>query len=114
MIASDVATKVLATVMTSSPATNAERLQRDEQRIGSVRKAEAMIDAAILREGLLERLDVRAADEGGLLEHGGDRGVDLGLDGLVLRLQIYERNVHRGVHNLHRLVPRNIQCGITH
>ena len=71
-----------------------QRLQRDEQRVGSVGNADAMTDPAVLREGLLERLDERAADEGGLLDHGGDRRVDLGFDGLVLRLQIDKRNVH--------------------
>ena len=38
-----------------------------------------MADPAIVRKGVLERLDVRSADEGGLLEHGGDCGIDLGL-----------------------------------
>ena len=45
---------------------DAERLQRDEERVGAVRHADAVVDAAVAGERLFELLDVRAADERGL------------------------------------------------
>ena len=43
----------------------------------------------------LERIDIGPADEGVVADHGGDRAVDLALDGLVLQLQIREGHRHR-------------------
>ena len=45
---------------------DAERLQRDEERVGAVRHADAVLDAAVAGERLLELLDERPADERGL------------------------------------------------
>jgi hypothetical protein len=39
---------------------------------------------------LLERLRLGSVDEGLALEHAGDRGLDLGADRAVLRLQVDE------------------------
>ena len=47
------------------------------------------------RELPLEGIDIGPADEGAVADHVRDRAVDLGLDGLVLKLQVCERHRHR-------------------
>ena len=58
LMASDVAMKLLATVMTSSPAPTPSVFSAMNKRVGSVRHADAVLDATVARERLLERLDV--------------------------------------------------------
>ncbi len=60
LMASDVATNVLATVMTSSPGPTPSVFKRDEDRIGPVGDADAVLDSAIPRKRVLEVLDVVA------------------------------------------------------
>ena len=79
------------------PGADAQGLEGDVDGVGSVGAADAVLDAELLGIGLLEALDVLAADEGGLVDDGLDGGVDLGLDGLVLGLEVDEGNVHDDV-----------------
>ena len=79
------------------PGADAQGLEGDVDGVRPVGAADAVLDAELLREGLLEALDVLAADEGGLADDGLDGGVDLGLDGLVLGLEVDEGHVHDAV-----------------
>ncbi len=73
---------------------DAQGFQGDVDGIRAVGAADAVLAAVLLGVGLLESLDVLAADEGGLADDGLDGGVDLGLDGLVLGLEVDEGDVH--------------------
>ena len=57
--------------------TDAERSQRQNQRIGSATDADRMRDAAIFRERALEGFDLVAEDIGAAFEDARDRGLDL-------------------------------------
>src|SRR5436190_22278244 len=82
---------------------DAERPQRDEQRIRAIREADAMRNPAILCECLLERLYEWTSDEGGIRDDRGDGGVDVGLDRLVLCFQIDKRDRERRTECVHRV-----------
>ena len=85
--------------MTSSPGPDAERVQDELDGGRAVRDADRLGRLAERRELLLERLRLGSVDEGLALEHAGDRGLDLGADRAVLRLQVDERDgVHRCAH----------------
>ena len=75
--------------------TDAERHQRDEQRVGARRQADGVRDAEVGRHLALERLDLGAADEPLAVGDPRHRGEDFVADRPVLRLQIQERDGHR-------------------
>ena len=56
-----------------------------------------MLDVDGIGKFPLERIDIGSANEGVVADDGGDRGVDLALDGLILQLQIGERYRHRSL-----------------
>src|SRR6185437_12088439 len=75
---------------------DAQGAQRYLDRVGPVRHADAMPDAAELGVFALERCDLRAADKSGPAEYLLPPLGDLRRHGLVLRRQVNERNpVHR-------------------
>ena len=74
--------------------TDAERHQRDDQRVGSRRHADGVADANGCRELLFERVDLRAADEPLTVADAGDRCKDLVAQRTIWLLQIEKRNVH--------------------
>src|SRR4051812_15139340 len=71
-----------------------QRGHRQIERVRSIGAGYAMCGFYRLRELLLERIDIGPADEGVVTDHRGDRAVDLGLDSLILQLQISERHRH--------------------
>ena len=73
---------------------DAQGLEGDVDGVGAVGAADAVLPAELPGIGFLESLDVLAADEGGFADDGLDGGIDLGLDGLVLGLEVDEGNVH--------------------
>ena len=85
---------VLAGTTTSSPAPISEGLERDLQRGGSGLDADAVARPCEPRELALEAIDLRSHNETRALQHFVDRGHDVGLDRRILRLEVYERNVH--------------------
>ena len=72
-IASAVAVNVLATVMTSSPGLDAERLEGHEDRFGAVGGPDAVARPCEGGQLLLEGRDERPVDEGALPHHTLDR-----------------------------------------
>ena len=54
-----------------------------------------MLDVDGRGEFPLEGIDIGPADEGVVADDGGDRAVDLALDGLILQLQIRKGHRHR-------------------
>ena len=71
-----------------------ERGHGEIERIGAVGAGHAVLDVHGAGEFALERIDIGSADERVVADHGGDRGVDLALDGLILKLQICEGYRH--------------------
>jgi hypothetical protein len=71
--------------------------QRQVQRAGAAVDADGVTSTAERGEVLLERGDRGAEDELGAVEHLEHRGIDLGLEGAVLRLEVDERNHARTV-----------------
>ena len=57
---------------------DADRLQRQHQRIGAAADADAVADADVIGKLALERLDLLAQDVAAAFQHAGDRRVDLG------------------------------------
>ena len=80
---------------------DAERAQRDLQRIGAVGDADAVADADELRELLLEVLHLRSENVPAARQHLGDGGIDLGLvreiSGLGIGLGDHQRYLSRFV-----------------
>ena len=54
-----------------------------------------MLDVHGVCKVTFERVDIRSADESVVADHACDSAVDLAFDGLVLQLQVGERNGHR-------------------
>ena len=74
-----VAKKVNGLVMTSSPATDVERHERDQQGVGAGGDADAELAARVRRRRSFERLDFGAQDEILRFAHAQQRGVELPL-----------------------------------
>jgi hypothetical protein len=75
--------------------TDAERHERDDQRVGSRRHADGVSDADRGRDLVLQRLDLRTTDEALAVTDAGDRRKDVVAQRTVLLLQIEQRDVHR-------------------
>ncbi len=97
MIIADVMIHECAVVMTSSPGLTFERGHGEIERIGAVGAGHAVPDVHGGGEFPLERIDIGSADERVVADHGGDRAVDLALDGLILKLQIGEGYRHPSI-----------------
>src|SRR4051794_17838444 len=74
---------------------NFQRRHREIKRVGTVGAGHAVLDVDGASELLLESIDVRSAYESIVADNASDSVVDLGLDGLVLKLQIGVRHGHR-------------------
>ena len=85
---------VFAGTTTSSPAPIPSASSAIFQRGGSGLDADAMARSGEPRELALEAIDLGPHDEARALQHFVDRRPDVGLDRRVLRLEVYERNVH--------------------
>ena len=72
-----------------------ERHEREQQRIGARGDADAVAALAVGGDGRLELLDRGPEDEVLARTDLRDRGLDLRLQRLVLRLQIQQRHLHR-------------------
>ena len=93
-IAPAVAKNVYGVVMTSSPGPMSSAIRHASSASLPDDTPIAVRAAAVPRDRLLALLHLRAEDEVLRLHHLGDRRVDLGLDGRVLRLKIEQRNIH--------------------
>ena len=104
LIVSEVAMKLLADGDDLVSGADAQGFEGDIDGVRPVGAADAMLHAVLLGEGLLEALDVLAADEGGLVDDGLDGRVDLGLEGQVLGFEVDEWNVHECRYLLNKIM----------
>ena len=86
------------------PGSDTEGLERQLQRVGAVGHAHAVRHAAERRELLFALGVVATQDEVAPREHAGNAGIHIGLDGLVLGLQIDKRNLRRTRHDVDSLI----------
>ena len=71
------------------------RHEGEAQGVGAGVDADAVFGVAECGEGFFEVLDVRSADESGVLEGFGDHGDGFSGDGFVLGFKVEERYLHR-------------------
>ena len=77
---------------------DAERLEREHERVGAVRDADRALHAEVGGGLLLERPVVRAADEALAVENLAERGLEPGNQRLVFGSDVNERNrLHAGL-----------------
>ena len=69
--------------------------ERKAQGVGAGVDAHAETGSAEFGEGLFKAVDVRSADEGGILQCFGDHRQDFGYNRPVLGLEVEERDFHR-------------------
>ena len=79
---------------------NLQRGHGKIERVGPVGAGHAMLDIHRVGKFPFERVDIWSANERIVANDSGDRGIDLALDGLVLKLQIGEGHRHRSLSTL--------------
>jgi hypothetical protein len=76
--------------------TDAQRVERDHERVGSVGDADRLLYAEVLGGLALESLDLGPEDEATGFQHSGERFFELRTQRRVLRLDVNVRNRRHG------------------
>ena len=72
-----------------------QRGHRQIERVGAVGAGHAVLDIDRAGELAFEGVDIAAANERIVADHGGDGAVDLAFDGLILKLQVGKGTIYR-------------------